>query len=282
MLKYRLIFGPIMIAGLVALLWSDQAFGDAGNWPGLLILLVMVLPGIRLAAGELSGLFKAKGVQSGPQVLTLIAALGCIEVYALLLAEPRDQFGRAMMVATAAVFAVIFGMCWQARSRETRDTMLAGAIAGFIFVYLGIMPGFMLAIRIEHSAWVLGAVLLVTKSCDIGAYFTGRALGKHKLISWLSPGKTWEGLAGGLILAGVASLLLLMPLADLPVLYALFAGAVLGLVGQGGDLIASMLKRDAGVKDSGSSIPGFGGILDVIDSPLIAAPVGFWLLYAYA
>jgi len=282
MLKYRLIFGPIMIALLVALLWADQAFGDAGHWPGLLILLIMILPGIRVAAAELTLLFKAKGVQTGPQILTLVGALGCIEVYALLLAEPRDQFARAMMLATAAAFAVVFGMCWQARNRQTQHTMLAGAAAGFTFVYLGVMPAFMLAIRIDHSAWVLAAALLVTKSCDIGAYFTGRAIGRHKLIPWLSPGKTWEGLGGGLVLAAIVSLLLLMPLADLPAGYALLVGALLGLVGQGGDLLASMLKRDAGVKDSGSSIPGFGGILDVIDSPLVAAPVAYWLLYAYA
>lgn len=282
MLKHRLIFGPIMIAGLVALLWADQAFGDAGNWPGLLILLIMILPGIRFATGELAVFFKAKGVHTGPQILFLVGALGCVEVYALLLADPRDQMTRAMMLATAAAFAVVLGMCWQARDRRTEHTMLAGAAAGFTFVYLGVMPAFMLAIRVDHSAWVLAAVLLVTKSCDIGAYFTGRAIGKNKLIPWLSPGKTREGLAGGLVLAAIVSVLLLMPLADLPLGYALLVGALLGLVGQGGDLLASMLKRDAGVKDSGSTIPGFGGVLDVVDSPLVAAPIAYWLLYAYA
>lgn len=280
MLKHRLTFGPIMIAFLVGLLWADQTMGDDGRWPGLLILVFMLMPGMRFCADELSRFFSAKGVVSAPRILLLVAVLGCLEVYALLLADRNDQFGRAMLLATSFPFAVLLGMLWQARKRTTDGTMLAGAATGFVFVYLGILPGFMLAIRVEHSAWVLAAVLLVTKSCDIGAYFTGRSLGKHKLIPWLSPGKTWEGLAGGLVLAAIVSLLLLRPLADIGWGYALLVGAILGLVGQGGDLLASMMKRDAGVKDSGTTIPGFGGVLDVVDSPLLACPVAFWLLYA--
>src|SRR5690606_31108032 len=138
--------------------------------------------------------------------------------------------------------------------------------------------GSLLAIRAEHSAWVLAAVLLVTKSCDIGAYFTGRAIGKHKLIPWLSPAKTWEGLGGGAALAAIVSLATLTPLAGLHWAYALLVGVVLAGLGEGGDLLASMLKRGATFKDSGSSVPGVGGVLDVIDSPLLAGPVAYWLL----
>ncbi|MCC7407600.1 MAG: phosphatidate cytidylyltransferase, partial [Phycisphaeraceae bacterium] len=147
-----------------------------------------------------------------------------------------------------------------------------------------------------HDAEVVAAIILITKACDVGAYFTGRFLGRHKLIPWLSPGKTWEGLLGGVALSALVALLLAWLLNDLglaghwqpnprqfvPQPYPLWlvpiAGAILGLVGQFGDLTASLFKRDAGFKDSGSSVPGFGGLLDVIDSPLIVAPVAYWLL----
>jgi phosphatidate cytidylyltransferase len=115
-------------------------------------------------------------------------------------------------------------------------------------------------------------------------------MGKRKLIPWLSPGKTWEGLIGGLVVssavgaagvwaaseAGVA----LGPRLDLAEWQGAAIGFVFGLVGQCGDLFASLLKRDAGIKDASSRLPGFGGILDVIDSPIVVAPVAWWVFAA--
>jgi len=146
---------------------------------------------------------------------------------------------------------------------------------------------------------------LVIKACDIGAYFTGKAMGRHKMIPWLSPGKTWEGLLGGVLLSGLVAsgiAALFNHLQDrfedlhlagawcghdfVPASFSLVgaaaAGVLIGLVGQLGDLTASVFKRDADIKDSGSSIPGFGGILDVTDSPLIAAPLAYWMLILLA
>jgi phosphatidate cytidylyltransferase len=162
----------------------------------------------------------------------------------------------------------------------------------FAFIYLGLMFGFVMALRREHSAWVVLGVLVVTKACDIGAYTTGKLIGKHKLIPWVSPGKTWEGLAGGLAFSAGAAMLGLwlahragadprfggLQRMSFPVAAA--TGVVFGLTGQAGDLLASVLKRDAKLKDSGS-IPGFGGILDLVDSVLLVAPVAFWLLKRY-
>jgi len=146
-------------------------------------------------------------------------------------------------------------------------------------------------------------VVLVTKSCDIGAYSTGKTLGRHKLISWLSPGKTWEGLIGGMVTAGLVTgaivavtRVLTSPetvvgagersfmhlAAALSLSMAVVAGALLGGVGQVGDLLMSLFKRDAQVKDAGSILPGFGGVLDVLDSPLLAAPLAYWMLLAVA
>lgn len=279
MLKYRLILGPIMIALMLGALWLDQWAQAAGHArAGLVILLVLVLPAIRFAARELAIFLRAKGIATGYRVLFLSAAAGCVGVYAVVQDDLTLAGPNAMLLLSLGIGAMLLGVLVQCKGQNTEGTMAAGAAAAFAFVYLGLMPGTLLAIRAEHSAWVLAAALLTTKSCDIGAYFTGRAIGKTKLIPWLSPGKTWEGLVGGVILAALVSLATLTPLAGLHWAYALLVGAVLAVVGQGGDLLASMFKRDAAVKDSGSSIPGFGGVLDVIDSPLLAGPVAYWLL----
>jgi len=282
MLRYRLILGPIMIALLLGVLWLDQWMDQEGYArAGLVILLVLVLPGIRFAAREIAILLRAKGAATGYRVLFLAGAAGCVGVYAVMPTGDGDLVlsgVSAMLLVSLGIGALLLGVLVQCRGQNTEGTMAAGAAAAFAFVYLGLMPGTLLAIRAEHTAWVLAAALLTTKSCDIGAYFTGRAIGKHKLIPWLSPGKTWEGLVGGVVFAALVSLATLTPLAALHWTYALLVGASLAVVGQGGDLLASMFKRDAAVKDSGSSIPGFGGVLDVFDSPLLAGPVAYWLL----
>src|SRR5438874_3131046 len=128
-------------------------------------------------------------------------------------------------------------------------------------------------------------ILLVVKFTDIGAYFGGRAFGRHKLIPWLSPGKTWEGLVWGLITAGIVGALCTYPwrgpgkypIPHVPPIKGFIFGVIIGGIGQLGDLLESLMKRDAEVKDSGRLVPGFGGILDIIDSPLLAAPFAYLL-----
>jgi len=131
--------------------------------------------------------------------------------------------------------------------------------------------------------WLILYLVAVVKSADIGAYFTGRQFGRHKLFPRLSPKKTWEGLAGGLALSIIVSVVFQVGLGgmlgrlSLRMTDALVLGLMLALAGVTGDLVESLLKRAAGMKDSGSLLPGMGGILDVLDSLLFAAP----MLYAY-
>ena len=121
-------------------------------------------------------------------------------------------------------------------------------------------------------------ILLMVKFTDIGAYFGGRAFGRHKLIPWLSPGKTWEGLFFGLLTAGlVGALSRAAGFRNVPWWKGFIFGVIIGGIGQLGDLLESLMKRDAEVKDSGQLVPGFGGILDIIDSPLLAAPFAYLL-----
>ena len=289
-----------MIAALVGLLYADGLLERAGFVPGALVAALFVVLGVP-AARELTNLLRAKGATTAAPVLALGCVVGGLGMYAL------PWAGRAptalALYATGIALVLVVAMLWHCRSRQIDGALSAAGAAMLGLVYLGTLPGFFLALRHEQTVWALAGVILVTKSCDIGAYFTGRAVGRHKLIPWLSPGKTWEGLVGGLVFAGLVAMGLAWlsneaglaghwvqasidggPLewvfkhTRLSAWLALPAGMALGLVGQGGDLLASLLKRDAGVKDSGASLPGFGGVLDVLDSPILAAPLAYWLL----
>lgn len=149
----------------------------------------------------------------------------------------------------------------------------------FSIMYLGFLCSFILGIRIMYGPWVLLMFIFTVKGSDIGAYTLGRLFGRHKMCPTISPGKTWEGLAGAILLGLLVSLGFSYFCDIMTSLWAVIFGVVFGLLGQLGDLAESMIKRDAASKDSSSSIPGFGGILDVIDSPLATAPVAFVFFY---
>jgi phosphatidate cytidylyltransferase len=141
-----------------------------------------------------------------------------------------------------------------------------------------------LPLQISHTGRVLCAYLIVVVKCaDIGAYFAGRAFGRHKLFPRISPAKTWEGLCGGIALSVLVSACFSVAghgqlgAIALPVGHAVALGLFLSVVGVVGDMFESLLKRAASAKDSSSLIPGMGGVLDVLDSLLFGAPA----LYVY-
>jgi phosphatidate cytidylyltransferase len=134
----------------------------------------------------------------------------------------------------------------------------------------------------------LVSLIAVVKAGDIGAYTVGRLIGRHKMTPLLSPGKTWEGAAGAVIFAALAAWLLLLLWASQKPSGAVSTnplpwlgyGLLVGMVGLLGDLAESLLKRDLGRKDSSSWMPGFGGVLDLLDSILFAAPTAYLLWVA--
>lgn len=303
MLAHRLVVGSVLLAGLIGLLWADQSLdqrpiheslrpyllGRAHLPPGMVIFPVVVLISVQ-AGRELSRILRDNGIEASTG-LTCAAAIVGLAVSCLVPSDTSALHAVAL-VSSAAVLVLLSSLGFYARRQAFEGIVAAAGGTLLAFVYLGLMFGFLLAIRREQSAWVLLGVILVTKSGDIGAYFTGRVVGRHKMIHWLSPGKTWEGLVGGVALASLAGSIGMEVLTDatgraaLPVelpaaLVGALAGGLFALVGQGGDLIASLFKRDAGLKDSGQSLPGFGGFLDVIDSPLLVAPVAYWMVTAW-
>jgi phosphatidate cytidylyltransferase len=173
------------------------------------------------------------------------------------------------------------------------------ALTSFAILYVGGMMAFLVQLRLlggppwgTDGRWgmlALVSLIATVKMSDIGQYTVGRLIGRHKLAPAVSPGKTWEGAAGGLLFAIVAAWIVFhwgsrwivgsTGATTGPIRIVLFAVAV-AAAGMVGDLAESMLKRDAGVKDSSEWMPGFGGVLDLLDSLLVAAPVAyvFWVL----
>ncbi len=280
-MRDRLVMGPILVAAVIGLLWLEQRWGGAVVPPGTVIGLVMLVF-TWLGAGELAVMARAKGVEIPSWHVRLCAFAG----QAAMFIDPAaiGSARGAAVIWGAGVLVLAGSMALHARHRDPRGVTAVVGVSLLAFVFLGLAMGAAFALRREHSAWVLLWVVLTAKACDIGAYFTGRMIGRHKLIPWLSPGKTWEGLAGGVTLAaavGGGGMWLLERLtgsAPQSAVAGIAFGALAALLGQAGDLMASFLKRDAGLKDSGRSIPGMGGVLDVIDSPLLVLPAAYWWL----
>jgi phosphatidate cytidylyltransferase len=241
-------------------------------------------------------------------VLVIVAVLAAMEVFRLLRAAGYPSlalFGTALAVAfvleaavrpagdkgmlLVAVGVVLAGVGAMSRT-DPRDGLVAWFATVFGAVYIGLI-GLVLTVGATgplipagqplaflgtdaigaERGWILLLVLGVW-SYDTGAYLVGRQIGRHKFLTHISPAKSVEGLIGGLIATTVVTGLLLAGLGQ-DWRGALALGPLLGLAAQAGDLAESMLKRAAGAKDSGSLIPGHGGMLDRIDSFLFAAPV---------
>ena len=184
-------------------------------------------------------------------------------------------------------FLVLFvlGLCvrqFLSHSNPTAVTAIATTLFGLLYVpwllnfiqKINFYPG------IEGRFYVLHFIL-VTKFSDLGAYVTGSLIGRHKMIPRISPGKTWEGFGGAIVISTLVSIgyahLAGPRLANMTVPHAAVLGILLSATAVIGDLIESLFKREAGVKDSGRLFPGIGGILDLLDSLLFNAP----LMYLY-
>ena len=324
MLKQRLIVGLFLGALFVTLLWLDTWAsmgwfqGARGAPPGFVLALVS-LAVVPLALREMRDLLAKENVVISMRVTIVAASLCMLWPWLEQVAESIQQqhnggwntldgplkatveqspwytVGRWFysvkphyLVPTILVLSLLAAVIKHSRHQRVDGAMANAGGTLLAIVYLGVLPGFFLPICMTHSAWMVLGIVGVVKAADVGAYFTGKSIGRHKLIPWLSPGKTWEGFFGGLLLSGIVGAAIAMglrdnvaSLANVPTAWVYIGGAIsgalLGAAGQVGDLLESLLKRDAGVKDSGK-VPGFGGVLDILDSPLLAAPVAYWLL----
>ncbi len=168
-------------------------------------------------------------------------------------------------------------------TRENTFEALSGmATTLFGLAYIPALFSYFFYIRAldpHQGAWLVLFLIVVTKMGDAGAYLVGKTLGRHRLLPRISPRKTIEGLIGGIFASG-ASAVFAQPMLgrELSPAGCLLLGGFLGLIGQLGDMAESLIKRDCQVKDTGSLMPGLGGVLDVIDSLLFTAPLFYGIL----
>ncbi len=296
MLKYRLITGPLLAASLLVVVWLDdrmdtvrlegfwrELFLDRENPPKGLLLFGLALAIAPLAALELTVIFRANGIATSIWLTVAAAVIGLLLSYSI--PWGTETSTAIAIISTGMIGVFVIALLNFSRHQNVKGVVAAAGAVVFAMVYLGLMLGFLLALRRSHSAWIIVGVIITTKACDTGAFFTGRAIGRHRMVPWLSPGKTWEGLLGGVAAAMVTALALaaasrwLLQAADhVPWWLGALCGLLFAVVGQLGDLAVSLLKRGAGMKDSSEILPGLGGVLDVLDSPLMVAPVAYWLL----
>ncbi len=255
-----------------------------------IVAVLIILGGIPLAAAA-----------------CVVAVLACIEFYRIVRArevQPLSWFGMvfAVLLIVNAYFRpfnlsflpypsdfilpllltlmTVVPLIWLL-FRSNKDNAFINwgwTIAGIL--YTGWLLSYYVTIRqMENGMGWLFLVLSCTALCDLGAYVIGSNLGKHPMASSVSPGKTWEGAAGGLAFSIITAVVLAIGF-KLPLYYwqMVAAGLIIGVFAEIGDLVESLLKRNMQVKDAGSLLPGHGGFLDRIDSHLLVAPVAYYLI----
>ncbi len=187
---------------------------------------------------------------------------------------------------TSFLILFVLGLCLrQFFSRSNTAGILAISTTLFGLMYVPWLLNFISKINFfpgVEGRYYLLFFILITKFSDTGAYAVGSVIGRHKMIPRISPGKTWEGFGGAIVVSVLASLLFVhfagSHMRGMNTWHALILGLILGVAAVVGDLIESIFKREAGVKDSGKFFPGIGGILDLLDSLLFNAPIMYLYL----
>lgn len=284
MIRTRVLVGTLLALGAAGVLVGDTLLARDGFAFFPCLLAFLVLAGV-LGSRELLKLFPAAHRPPEPLVGLGVLLLLAANWYPTIRERYSDLTAAPWALLVFVFVAVLLGaflleMRWYTGEPGTAVPRLAHT--ALALAYLGLLPSFFAQIRWlvpdpVTSAVMLALVIFVPKCNDIGAFFTGTFLGRHKMTPVLSPKKTWEGFAGGTLTGAAVAvgLSFAAPVFRGGALEALAFGVVVGVAGVLGDLAESLLKRDGGVKDASKSIPGFGGVLDVVDSVLFAAPVAY-------
>jgi len=298
MLRWRLALGFVIILVLAGLCWLDHLA------PPSLCLFPLLVLGLWMATGEVLDLAQAGGIRPirwtvhVSNLLVVSAAWGSSLYFSLLERAPKmagdfspnypASTSNWILLALAASVLLIF-LAEMRRFERPGGVTVNVAAAVFAVVYLGVLLTFLIQLRMSWGIAGLLSVIIVTKMGDIGAYTVGRLFGRNKMAPGLSPGKTVEGAVGAVVFsvgASAVTFLFLIPAMNAESGAAnttqwwgwMLFGAAVCLSGIVGDLAESLIKRDVDQKDSSSWIPGFGGVLDILDSLLLASPVAyaFW------
>jgi phosphatidate cytidylyltransferase len=290
MLGWRLAISAVLIPALLAIFWLDHRSGPAAPW----LFAFCLLLGIR-SAWELTDLLSTRAMKPSFTVAVVGVVAILSATWSIRWLAP-DGLSVSPVIAPLLAFVVAAYVCFVAsglKFREPGCTMESLGAEIFVVFYCGLLLSLAAQLRwLGNGAWgyaALGSVIVAAKSGDIGGYTLGRLFGKRKMAPRLSPGKTWAGFAGALFGAALGTWLWvkfavpqLVPagVASVSSLNVLAFGLVMGFVGLAGDLAESLIKRDVGRKDAAALFPGFGGLLDLLDSVLFAGPIAcaWWTL----
>ncbi|MGA2916710.1 MAG: phosphatidate cytidylyltransferase [Sedimentisphaerales bacterium] len=273
MLKYRLIFGTLMTIVFIALIlfdgWLDGSLSaqkpDAPVQATLLaVFLIIVAFPANLELSRLAGSAGAKLFL--PITITGSILLSTVWYWSQFFAD-KNRIA-ALAFAFIVCLSVLAIFLWQGLKFAAVGAFANCGANLLTLIYLGALTSFVVAVRIDFGPIAFLMYIFVVKCSDIGAYTIGRIFGKHKFSPVISPKKTWEGMAGAVIFAVVVSSIIACVFDIMSLMGGVLFGVIFAFLGQLGDLAESMLKRAAEQKDSSNSVPGFGGVLDVIDSPL--------------
>jgi phosphatidate cytidylyltransferase len=263
-----LIVLPILIASiLVSYLW----------WVFVLLAVAAVVLGLW------EFYLLATRLQLKPDV-----AAGYLAAAILVTISLQNNAALNLLLAHFVVLVLTAGVLISATLRGAPfDKMIASAGATILGVlYIPLLGSHLLSLRMSFdqtlSAHLLSFFFLVLMGADAGAYYIGSAFGKHKLAPSISPGKTWEGAAGGVLAAlAMGALAHFWFFRELPLKYIMPLAALMAVLGIFGDLAESALKRSAGAKDAANILPGHGGMLDRLDSLLFNAPLIYYFALFY-
>jgi len=278
MVRYRLLFGTLMTLFFTAVVifdgWMDGSLtalaADDKSVQGTILCILIVLL-IVLGQFEMSRLAAVKNLKIFLPVSITASILFATSGYL----QQFVEFPPETYLSLLSAFVLLALLLYQYKTYGTSGVLANCGANYFSILYLGLLGSFCIAIRIEFGLWPLLMFAFVIKSADIGAYSIGTLFGRHKFSPKISPGKTWEGM-GGAVGAAVIVAIGFALICDIMLWWpAILFGLAFAFVGQMGDLAESMIKRDAEQKDSANKVPGFGGVLDIIDSPLVAAPLAY-------
>ena len=232
---------------------------------------VLALAVVTLCAVELFDALR----RSGYHPATLLGLTATISM--MIAAYARGETAIPLVLALTVLFSFLWYLSGVTRARPTAN--IAVTVLGVMWVgFLGSFAALLLTIPARQGiAFLLGAVICTVAS-DAGAFFVGRRLGSRPLAPAVSPNKTWEGLLGGMGVSVLAAVLIVGRIEPWTVGSAFWLAVVVGVVAPIGDLCESMIKRDLGIKDMGTLLPGHGGVLDRFDALLFVLPVTYYLV----
>jgi phosphatidate cytidylyltransferase len=259
MLNKRILSSITLILLTILIIFSD--------WLSGLVITIMIIMGLY----EFFTMLEKKGISIYKY---FGIGMGAIIPLSTLSRFELTKSWELLLIVLALLFLIIM----QFKRRDNSGAVVGISTTIFGILYIAWFLSFLIKIRfLENGTAYLAGVIIITKLTDIGAFLVGMRFGRHPLIPRISPKKSMEGAVGGVIFS-VAGALACKSFLPFSYLHLFILGVVLSVLGQLGDLSESLIKRDCQIKDSGSLIPGIGGVLDLVDSLIFTAPAFYFYM----